>query len=248
MSNNKKPSGVNIVIVIIAVVLTLSVFVNIYTLYRLHEVEKDYDDMKVMIQKSDEANQQVLAMLKEVRDEQKKQSEMLNVSYMKRLEHEATLMNLKNNGFSPYSDIGSNTKITVEDMNKIIDYYDAHINGGTPFKGKGYVFVKASEETGLSPIYIFAHAAAESYYGKSYLAQTRHNYFGINAVDSNPGRANSMGDSIDEGIIEGAYWIKRHYYDNGYVNLRSMHDAGYASDPNWDDKISSIANTAISVL
>lgn len=155
---------------------------------------------------------------------------------------------LKNYGIQKETDIGAHTNITVSDMNKIIDYYDKHIKEGTPFKGRGDVFIKASKKTGLNPIYLFAHAACESSYGNSYLAKTRGNYFGINAVDSNPDRASHMGDDIEDGIISGAVWIKENYYDNGYTTLESMRQAGYASDPNWAINISSVANTAISVL
>ena len=155
---------------------------------------------------------------------------------------------LKEYGIHPNTDIGANTKLTVSDMNKIIDYYDKHIKDGTAFKGRGDAFIKASKITGLNPVYLFAHAACESAYGNSYLAKTRQNYFGINAVDSDPGRASHMGDDVEEGIISGALWIKRNYYDNGYTTLSSMKNAGYASDPNWARNISSVANTAISVL
>ena len=155
---------------------------------------------------------------------------------------------LKESGIHPNTDIGANSKITTADMNRVIDYYDKHVRGGTPFKNRGEVFIKASRVTGLNPIYLFAHAACESSYGNSYLAKTRKNYFGINAVDSDPGRASHMGDDIEEGIVSGAVWIKQNYYDNGYTTLSSMKNAGYASDPNWARNISSVANTAISVL
>ena len=49
-------------------------------------------------------------------------------------------------------------------------------------------------------------------------------------------------------FIEGAKWIKSNYYDNGYTTLDSMHQAGYASDPNWASQISSLANAAIGLI
>ena len=232
-------------IAIITLILILSITVNIYSIVRLNKLETNYDELKVSIEQSNEANQKVLEMLKEVRDAQKKQNEMMQLAETKRKE---SISLMKSNGFNEYSDLAEYKDMSVEDMDKIIDYYDSHINGGTPFKGKGYVFVQASKETGLNPIYIFSHAVVESGFGKSYLAQTRHNYFGINAVDSNPENAYSMGDSIDSGIINGAHWIKETYYENGYTNLYSMKKAGYASDSEWYEKISEVANDSIELL
>lgn len=232
-------------IAIISLMLILSVAVNLYSIMRLNELQNDYNELKVTVEQSNQANQQVLEMLKEVRDAQEKQNQMMQLSDYN---HKVTIRYLKNNGFNEFSDLTYNTNISVQDMDKIIDYYDSHINGGTPFKGKGYVFVKASKETGLNPIYIFAHAVVESGFGKSYLAQTRHNYFGINAVDANPDAAYSMGESVDSGIINGAHWIKKTYYENGYTNLYSMKKAGYASDSEWYEKISEVANDSIELL
>lgn len=225
--------------------LIVSLVANAYSVYKIGRIQKENIEIKEMIQRSDEANQKVLDMLKEVREAQKKQNEMLQVSTIQR---RLTINFLKNNGLSVYTDLGKHKTISVSDMDKIIDYYDSHVRGGTPFKGKGYIFVKASKQTGLNPLYLYAHAAIESGFGKSHLAKTRHNYFGINAVDHNPDRAYNMGDSIEQGIMEGAEWIKKNYYDNGYTTLQSMKEAGYASDPSWGNKIISIANNAIEVL
>jgi beta-N-acetylglucosaminidase len=203
------------------------------------------------VQESREANQQVLAMLKDVRNTQEKQNQALQISFKKK--HEAqtqknNIMLLKSTGLHEDMDLKSYSDISVEDMDKIINYYDSMVNGGTRFKGKGYVFVEAAKETGLNPIYLFAHASCESAYGNSYLARTRGNYFGINAVDSNPDRADSMGDSVDEGIINGAKWIESNFYKNGYTTLESMHNAGYASGASWSKDIQSIANDALAIL
>ena len=41
-------------------------------------------------------------------------------------------------------------------------------------------------------------------------------------VDANPSQGYNLGDGYDEGIINGAKWIKKHYYDNGQNTLYSM--------------------------
>lgn len=112
----------------------------------------------------------------------------------------------------------------------------------SPFRGRADVFLKASEITGLDPRYIFAHASVESSYGKSNFAVNRGNYFGIGAFDRNPNNAYNMGDGLEEGIINGAKWIKEKYYDKGRTTLNKMKAAGYATDPAWVGNIVSVMN------
>ena len=59
-----------------------------------------------------------------------------------------------------------------------------------------------------------------------------------------------MGDSVDDGIINGAVWIKNNYYNQGYTTLNEMVYAGnYASAKGkWVNGITSIANSSIRML
>jgi beta-N-acetylglucosaminidase len=190
-------------------------------------------------------------MLVEIRDKQEQQNQDLQKAIQlttdKRIRKTNAIL-LKQEGYSRYTDLGNYSAISVEDMNKIIDYYAEHAVHSTAFKGHGKAFIEAANQTGLNPIYLFAHASCESDFGCSNIATDRYNFFGINAVDSNPDAAYAMGDDIDNGIIEGAKWIKRNYYDNGYTTLDAMHRAGYASDPNWASQISALANAAIRLI
>lgn len=149
-----------------------------------------------------------------------------------------------------YYNLKASTHLTVDDMNKIIDYWDKHISGGTAFKGQGHVFIEASKQSGLDPVYILSHAAWESKWGKSDLAVNKGNYFGIAAYDFNPyDCAYHMGNSLEDGIVNGAVWIKRNYYDHGYTNLNSMIQYGnYASDQKWSEGISNIMRISYEIL
>ena len=228
--------------------LIIVILANIYLFCAVAKLQAENAELRNKTEQSQQANEQVLEMLKEIRSKQDEQTQKQEQALELKLERRSSIRLLKTNGINSYSDLGNNNKISARDMDKIIDYYNSMIKGGTPFKGKGAVFVKASEETGLNPIYLFAHAACESAFGKSYLAKTRGNYFGINAVDNNPSLAYHMGDGVEQGIIAGAKWIKSNYYDHGYTTLASMKRAGYASDSNWDSAITQIANESIAVL
>lgn len=235
----------------LVIVLSISIGMNIYSLTKINNVQNQIDSIQVEVSDSREANQQVLAMLQEVKRTQEKQNQALMIVFRERAEKKQQKQNvvfLKSAGLTSDTDLSFCSNISVEDMDRIINYYAKHVKGGTRFENKGRAFVTAAKETGLNPIYLFAHAAAESSYGNSYIAREKNNFFGINAVDSDPyGRSSYMGDTVDEGIINGAYWIKRNYYDNGYTTLNEMKDY-YATDPNWANTIESIMRTSLTVI
>lgn len=137
------------------------------------------------------------------------------------------------------TDLCGYVNISEEEFNKWIA---KNAPKGSPFIGRADVFLEASEITGLDPRYILAHASIESGWGTSRLARTKGNYFGIGAFDSNPSAAYNMGNGMREGIINGAKWIKAKYYDKGRTTLNKMKAAGYASDPEWVNKIVSNMN------
>ena len=233
------------------ILLIAFIVINAFLGYKIISLENKYTEIYKEVIESRIANEKVLAMLKEVRDKQEQQSEdiqrAMNVAHRKKISQQ-NVMQLKSSGMNIYTDLGYCSELSVDEINKIIDYYEQHASHGTAFAGHGEAFIKAAEITGLNPIYIFAHAACESDFGQSYYGQVHHNYFGINAVDSNPDLAYVMGDGVDAGIIAGAMWIKENYYDDGLTTLKSMHDAGYASSESWADTIASIANSSIAVL
>lgn len=205
------------------------------------------------VYENDTANQKVLDLLNEIKQRQLQIEgiQQRQEDYMKKSmeAHAATISYIKTTGYSVNSDLSNtNLRITTHDMNKIIDYWINHMGVSSQFKNRGYAFIKASKASGLNPIYILAHAAVESGWGSSYMAVNRHNYFGINCVDSNPDLGYTMGDGVEEGIVNGAVWISNNFYKNGYTTLQSMKDGNYATDPQWAYKISNIMDNSIKAL
>ena len=136
--------------------------------------------------------------------------------------------------------------MTVDEMNEWIKQRAAK---DSPFIGKGETFLKASAETGLDPKYIVAHAALESEWGKSDIAQIKNNYFGIGSFNATPFESSYTFDSgLDAGIMQGANWIKTNYFNKGRTTLNGMIYDGKAycqlddgsPDPNWITQITSI--------
>lgn len=115
------------------------------------------------------------------------------------------------------------------------------------FVGQGAVFMEAQRQSGLDARYILAHAALESAWGNSNIAKRYNNYFGIGAFDSNPDNARNYSNSgLAAGIIGGANWIAKNYYNSSYKQTtlyKMRHNNGvhqYATDPNWHTKIARI--------
>lgn len=117
-------------------------------------------------------------------------------------------------------------------------------NSSSLFRNKGQAFIDAGKATGLDPRYILAHAIEESADGTSNIARTKGNYFGINAIDSNPNAAYSFGTDVSSNIMTGAKWIREHFTDKGndslYKMLHNNNPGPYASNPDWASNIASI--------
>lgn len=118
---------------------------------------------------------------------------------------------------------------------------------GSPFNGQGNVFMEAQKQSGLDARYILAHAALESGWGKSSIAKKYNNYFGIGAFDNDPNNAKNFSNSgLASGIINGAKWIAKNYYNSSYKQTtlyKMRNNSGvhqYATDPNWHNKIANI--------
>lgn len=152
--------------------------------------------------------------------------------------------------FSPDSDLKAEApSLTVEDMNRLISEWDHRAGGNTGLLGKGYAFIVAAQKTGYNPVYLLAHAAVESGWGTSNFAVSRGNLFGIGAFDSNPNNAFNMGDTIDDGIVNGGIWIDENFYTGRNTRtLNEMFEANYASNPSWASQISTIVNTSYRIL
>lgn len=162
-------------------------------------------------------------------------------------------------GVSTSLDNADTSPITSDDIDNIVkgdlSYADRNVvtakqikdflkktRPDSPFIKNPEMFLEAGNKSGLTPVYILAHASLESAYGTSGMS---HNYFGIGAYDSNPQNGHKYGHAtMEEGIINGARWISDNYYKKGQKTLYTMrHNNGvhqYATDPTWDRKIASI--------
>src|ERR1039457_6615919 len=128
---------------------------------------------------------------------------------------------------------------TAASLNQFLD--------GSAHAGLGASFMQAETTYHVSARYFVAHAILESGWGTSAIAQNKHNLFGFGANDSNPYVDATTFTSLDACIQYVAQFIATNYLAVGGqfyygLTLRGM-NVDYASDPNWAEKIASIADT-----
>jgi hypothetical protein len=118
---------------------------------------------------------------------------------------------------------------------------------GSALAGLGASFMQAETTYNVSARYFVAHAILESAWGTSALAQYKYNLFGFGADDANPYGDAMTFTSFDQCIQYVAQFIEVNYLTVGGQfyhgpTLRGM-NVDYASDPDWAEKIASIADT-----
>jgi beta-N-acetylglucosaminidase len=118
---------------------------------------------------------------------------------------------------------------------------------GSALAGLGASFMQAETTYHVSARYFVAHGILESAWGTSAIAFYKHNLFGFGANDANPYGDAMTFTSFDACIQYVAQFIQTHYLTVGGPfyhgpTLRGM-NVDYASDPNWAEKIASIAET-----
>lgn len=121
---------------------------------------------------------------------------------------------------SSYKDLREFDPITINELN---EWIDKKAPSNSPFRGKAEVFIKASQQTGLDPKYIIAHASVESGWGTSPISREKGNYFGIGSYNNSPYSSSlSFDGGLYDGIIEGSKWINKNYITRGQHSLYLM--------------------------
>ncbi|MFS9144236.1 glucosaminidase domain-containing protein [Streptococcus infantis] len=147
-----------------------------------------------------------------------------------------------------YRDLRKPTNYTAAELDKA--YSLMNINGSR-LAGKGEVFKEAEKRYQVNALYLMAHSALESAWGRSQIAKDKNNFFGIAAYDTTPYDSAKSFDNVDKGILGAAKWIRENYIDEGRTHLgnkSSGMNTLYASDPYWGEKIASIMMTINSKL
>ena len=132
------------------------------------------------------------------------------------------------------------TNYSAEELNRVYSIMNIRNNR---LAGKGAIFKEAEKRYGVNALYLMAHNALESAWGRSQIANDKNNFFGIAAYDTSPYDSAKKFDDVDKGILGAAKWIRENYIDRGRDHLGNKAtgmNVRYASDPYWGEKIASI--------
>ena len=142
-------------------------------------------------------------------------------------------------------DLKMKTKIDAAQIDTFLNNILSGKN--TIMSGFGATIIEASNQSGLDPAYLVAHAAEETGWGTSSIVKSKFNWFGIGAFDDSPGQSAYTFNNAKDGFIEGAKWIAKNYYEGQYqqTTLIKMRDPRhrYATNPSWPSNIASIMKT-----
>ena len=148
-----------------------------------------------------------------------------------------------------FSNLKSRTNYTAADINRLYSLMGAN---DSKLAGKGATFKAAEQRYGVNALYLVAHSALESAWGRSKIARDKNNFFGISAYDDTPYTSATKFDDVDSGIMGAARWINSKYLHNsGYPasgahlgNKASGMNVNYATAPYWGESIASIMFSA----
>ena len=144
-----------------------------------------------------------------------------------------------------FSNLKSRTNYTAADINRLYSIMGA---SDSKLAGKGATFKAAEQRYGVNALYLVAHSALESAWGRSNIAKDKNNFFGISAYDDSPYTSATKYDNVDSGIMGAARWINERYLHNsGYPangaylgNKAGGMNVNYATAPYWGESIASI--------
>ena len=98
-----------------------------------------------------------------------------------------------------------------------------------------------NKNMGVNALYLVAHSALESAWGRSNIAKAKNNFFGIAAYDSSPYTSATKFDNVDAGILGAARWINDKYLSNSSFPAKGAYlgnkvsgmNVNYATAPYW---------------
>lgn len=140
------------------------------------------------------------------------------------------------------SDLRQTADVTGGELDAAVDA----VSPGSPLVGLGDTWVAVQNNRSINAVYMAAHAALESAWGRSNIAQEKNNIYGFDARDICPSECADGYASFVECVREVMAYVDTEYLTPGGdwyegTSLRAM-NVHYATDDRWAEKIASIMN------
>ncbi|NMA91818.1 MAG: SH3 domain-containing protein [Firmicutes bacterium] len=134
----------------------------------------------------------------------------------------------------------ANSKVTA----KLLREKANACSSGTPLADLAEVYLEAQERWGVNALYLMAHSALESGWGRSPLARDKNNIYGFKAYDRDPYGCGSTFKSKADCINYVSAYIRLAYLNGDGIYYYGPHLYGmnhkYATDKDWHKKIADI--------
>ncbi|MFC7079808.1 peptidoglycan-binding protein [Halorussus caseinilyticus] len=145
--------------------------------------------------------------------------------------------------YTIYSDLRTyEDGVTADEIDNAI----LEVRGDCPLVGLGSTWKDVAAEQGMNAVYMAAHAAHESAWGTSNIAQDKNNIYGWGAYDSDPYDGAKRFDSFEHCIRHVMPRVRDLYLTPGAQYYEGAHLAGmnvhYATDDQWAEKIRDVMN------
>ena len=146
-----------------------------------------------------------------------------------------------------YLPLRSQTAYSRSQLNSMIN---SQAGSSSVMYNLGGAFIDNQNTYGVNALIATGIAANESAWGRSSIAQTKNNLFGLNAVDSSPGQSANYYSSpsacvkefVQYHMSKGYLYPKDWRYFGGFLgNKASGINVKYASDPYWGEKAANVA-------
>ncbi len=124
------------------------------------------------------------------------------------------------------------TNYSATELNSYMSYINSTVNTKvkSAYLNMAGTFIKMQNKYGVNAAMEISFANLESAYGKSDFAIENFNFFGVGAVDSNPGNAYSYTDAVD-GITQHAKYYMNRYYLDAYAYINTSKGTAYYDVP-----------------
>ena len=119
-----------------------------------------------------------------------------------------------------FKDLTEATNYSAEDLDKVFSLLN--INNSL-LENKGSTFKEAEEHYHINALYLLAHSALESDWGRSKIAKDKNNFFGITAYDTTPYLSAKTFDDVDKGILGATKWIRKIISIGVELSLETRH-------------------------
>ncbi|MFC7190012.1 glucosaminidase domain-containing protein [Halocatena marina] len=142
--------------------------------------------------------------------------------------------------------IDSDLRQTADVTGGQIDTAVNAVSPGSSLVGLGDTWVDVQGNRSINALYMAAHAALESAWGRSDIAQEKNNIYGFDARDICPSECADEYASFEQCTRQVMEYVDQEYLTPGGTyyegaTLRGM-NVHYATDPQWAEKIASIMN------